>query len=427
MSDAYGEPNLQYSVQCDFGPFANGPCGKRVVFTQEPSFQPPTLRVTGQTPSIQISDIMALIKDNLEDPAHEALYQKDYFGLKDNDGKVIINLPNVTYNGSEGTKSYQYKIMQVEDNAFIFGTIEFEMTYEGTDPVLNPHSKTITDNNAYSVNLLNLLTIDSSLTKTNGTFELVGTPSPELTIALTGNSPSISVPKDTAGTGTRTYTATIKYTDEKGKVSNEATITIIIKDYTLDAKDFTIGIKDSEVGTVNLNGKVTRPSGVDINWAATTFTPLSEGNITISGSTITYTPNEGEVGNRTVTTTYEVEDEYGMKDTGTITINIQDYNIWANSIRWGTSTLTELTADDIANLANESEQQDYPGKYNFAAGDYKWICYPKVWGEPIMIQDATNMMEFAMDDPRYVTAGGVELICYRSYFPLGGTASVNLI
>ena len=105
MSDNIREPKLQASTMCDFGPFANGPCGNPVVFTQEPTFQPPTISISGDAPQIIIPDIFALIKENLDDEAFESYYRKDYFDLRDNDGSVAIALPKVTLTGSAGVKS----------------------------------------------------------------------------------------------------------------------------------------------------------------------------------------------------------------------------------------------------------------------------------------------------------------------------------
>jgi hypothetical protein len=72
---------------------------------------------------------------------------------------------------------------------------------------------------------------------------------------------------------------------------------------------------------------------------------------------------------------------------------------WYNRIYWGTSSLTALTATALTGLTGTVLTTSALRTYNFAGGDYKYICIPTALANPVLFKDASTNLTVAMAGP----------------------------
>lgn len=70
---------------------------------------------------------------------------------------------------------------------------------------------------------------------------------------------------------------------------------------------------------------------------------------------------------------------------------------WRPRIYYGTSLTTPLVEADIEGLANNPLASGFAGTYSFAAGDYKYFCYPSSFGTATVFKDTATNLNVAME------------------------------
>lgn len=148
-----------------------------------------------------------------------------------------------------------------------------------------------------------------------------------------------------------------------------------------------------------------------------------------SNGTIVLDPDESLSTNRTIKVTYRCTDSNNLTSgVGTLTINIKDYNPYQSTIWYGNASPQNISESLVKGLSDSTVRSDFVGTYTIgeAPSSYKWIAYPRAWGEPLSITDAVTTMNVAVAPFQYVTINGVELLAIRSFYPLGGQLSVKL-
>jgi len=76
---------------------------------------------------------------------------------------------------------------------------------------------------------------------------------------------------------------------------------------------------------------------------------------------------------------------------------------WRPRIYYGTSATSPLVAANITALANNPLAAGFAGTYSFAAGNYKYFCYPSSFGTATVFTDTGTNFNIAME-PLYVVS-----------------------
>jgi len=66
---------------------------------------------------------------------------------------------------------------------------------------------------------------------------------------------------------------------------------------------------------------------------------------------------------------------------------------WRYRIYYGTSLTTPLIESNIKALTSSSLSSSFAGTYSFAAGDYKYFCYPSFMGTATTFKDSTTNLD----------------------------------
>lgn len=70
---------------------------------------------------------------------------------------------------------------------------------------------------------------------------------------------------------------------------------------------------------------------------------------------------------------------------------------WRPRIYYGTSATSPLTAANVVALANNPLSSGFAGTYSFAAGNYKYFCYPSSFGTATTFKDSSTNLDVAME------------------------------
>lgn len=424
MSDNVTVVN-QLPTPCDFGPFASGACGKKInltymLETSDISSLPIDINIEEGTTTINIDDfVSSTLPINyaslLFDPAITD-------GVISNVGNLITYIPNETININRTINS----VYKIKDGIGKETSNTIKLNITDTTKLLTSTPVVLSglESNNYVIDINTLVTarniaVDlSTLTVTN--------PS-EGTVTISGS--KITYVPNTSSNVARTVVFNYSIKDSSGTKTTTNTISITLADNapSVTATNFSITLKDSATNATNITGKITIKNDT---FKSVVCTNPSEGLITISGSTVTFTPNSVVTGNRTVTTDYTVTTTSGLTATGKITYTITDDNIWTDTIWYGNSTLTDMTKDGIVALAGTIRQADFPGQYSIPAGTsvYKWVCYPAAWGEPLAILDPATQMEIATIYPyQIVNVDGIDMMCIRTFYKINVALTYKLV
>lgn len=158
-----------------------------------------------------------------------------------------------------------------------------------------------------------------------------------------------------------------------------------------------------EVGETILVGSQT------FAWATSNSSNVSANTISIvqnvSPNTTLYGPS-ANVGTSAIT----VSTAYSAGTSTTTTLyTISGYNSqntlfsstisrsWRFRIYYGTSATTPLVEADIESLANNPLSSGFAGTYSFAAGNYKYFCYPSSFGTATNFKDSSTNLDIAME------------------------------
>ncbi len=80
-----------------------------------------------------------------------------------------------------------------------------------------------------------------------------------------------------------------------------------------------------------------------------------------------------------------------------LSIFSRDFTVnWFWRIYYGTSSNVTLTEIQIESLANNPLANNIVGTYSYVGGDYKYFCYPDVYGSINTIKDSATLLNIAM-------------------------------
>ena len=153
-----------------------------------------------------------------------------------------------------------------------------------------------------------------------------------------------------------------------------------------------------------------------------TFTWSTSNPSNVSANTITIVQNiapvttlygpSSNVGSSAIT----VSTTYSAGTSSTVTLyTITGYNSqgspfstsisrsWRPRIFYGTSATTPLNEAGVEGLLNNPLASGFAGTYSFAAGDYKYFCYPSSFGTATVFKDTATNLGVAME-PLYVVS-----------------------
>jgi len=336
---------------------------------------------------------------------------------------VITFTPDKTIS-IDRTISFDFKVMTI-DGLNATGTISIFVT--DITPTLAVANKTLTGTEGvnYTIDVRDLVTMKhTSIDYSLADALVISTAPSEGTILI--NNGIITYTPDQTPAATRTVSFKFKVKTLSG-LQGEGTISVTLTDITpaISARDFTLSLADNTTKSFTITANTTIKNDT---FKSVSFSAPSEGTFAVSGASVIFTPNAAIDGTRTVTSTYTVTTNSGLTASGIVTITITNYNVYANTIWFGNEPSAVMDATILANLTNHNTATAYAGTYAFIAGPgFKWLAYPKAWGEPVSIVDAITGMSIAMDDPQYITVGGVDLVCLKTYYEANGSISIKLI
>lgn len=336
---------------------------------------------------------------------------------------VITFTPDKTIS-IDRTISFDFKVMTI-DGLNATGTISIFVT--DITPTLAVANKTLTGTEGinYTIDVRDLVTMKhTSIDYSLADALVISTAPSEGTILI--NNGIITYTPDQTPAATRTVSFKFKVKTLSG-LQGEGTISVTLTDITpaISARDFTLSLADNTTKSFTITANTTIKNDT---FKSVSFSAPSEGTFAVSGASVIFTPDAAIDGTRTVTSTYTVTTNSGLTASGIVTITITNYNVYANTIWFGNEPSAVMDATILANLTNHNTATAYAGTYAFIAGPgFKWLAYPKAWGEPVSIVDAITGMSIAMDDPQYINVGGVDLVCLKTYYEANGSISIKLI
>jgi hypothetical protein len=161
-----------------------------------------------------------------------------------------------------------------------------------------------------------------------------------------------------------------------------------------------------------------------------TLTDLTNSTTIASGLSITSPTNQSIVA---VTKTSATSHVYRISATNTqTTVFTRDFTVnWRWRMYWGTSASTSLTESAIEALTDSSLVTNSSGTFNFAAGNYKYIAYPTVFGLKTTFKDVSTGFDVDMQTASTVSVtntNGVTTNYYvhRTTNVLGGAITITV-
>jgi len=158
-----------------------------------------------------------------------------------------------------------------------------------------------------------------------------------------------------------------------------------------------------EVGEVMVAGSQT------FSWSFNNISNVSANTTTIVQNIAPITTLYGPASN-TSPTAITLSTTYSAGTSSTVTLyTITAYNSlgspfsttisrsWRPRIYYGTSLTTPLVEADIEGLLNNPLASGFAGTYSFAAGDYKYFCYPSSFGTATVFKDTATNLNVAME------------------------------
>ena len=147
-----------------------------------------------------------------------------------------------------------------------------------------------------------------------------------------------------------------------------------------------------------------------------TFTWVTSNSSNVSANTITIVQNVaptttlyGPAAN-TGSSALTVSTAYSAGTSSTVTLyTITGYNTsgssfsstisrsWRPRIYYGTSSSTTLNEAGIEGLTSSPLASGFAGTYSFAAGNYKYFCYPSSFGTATTFKDSSTNLDVAME------------------------------
>jgi hypothetical protein len=111
------------------------------------------------------------------------------------------------------------------------------------------------------------------------------------------------------------------------------------------------------------------------------------------GTEVIATPTTYSAGTYSTVTLYTITAYNSLNSPFSTTIS----RSWRPRIYYGTSLTTPLVESDIEGLANNPLASGFAGTYSFAAGGYKYFCYPSSFGTATVFKDTATNLNVAME------------------------------
>ena len=420
MSDTIYPVN-QLPTPCDFGPFAGGYCGKLIVidFNQKVS-EIVTADITielfeNATATIDLKELIqsAMALDWTRTIFSTVTGTKTF----DTSTGVIVYKPDETPTANR-TVTLIYTVFDITGESAT-GTITINVVDK--TPVLTAGNITLsgTEGQIYTIDTKTYVTA----TNTTVSSTVISVAPTEGTATIT-NGIITYTPSQTPNAA-RTITFKYKVTDVTG-LQSEATISIALSDITPALT--TANFSKTTLDTATVSGSIL--SNITIKndtFKTLTFGAIAEGTIVATGSNYVFTPDASLASTRTLTVQYTVTTTSGLTSTSTMTIIVNDDNVWAGTFWYGNSVKGVMADQASIEALSSVRKTAYAGTYALTAGTgvYKWFVYPKAWGVNPTMVDAATLFEIATDTFTYITINGVELVCIRTYYQVNGAINVR--
>jgi PKD repeat protein len=230
-------------------------------------------------------------------------------------GTDITYTPNANF---YGTDSVDYT---ASNGTYTSDPVTITITVTGEDdgnPTTNDVSATTDEDTAVTVNL-DATEIDGD----NYSFSIVSQPSNGTLGSINGNQVEYTPNANWNGTDTFTFEAT----DDRTSRRNVATATITVNAVNDAPEVSNVSASTNSLQSFNSESVEINLQGIDVEGDELTFSIVSDvsnGSTSLSGSTITYTPNANYDG--TDTFTYKANDGQLDSDTASGTITVTDIN-----------------------------------------------------------------------------------------------------
>lgn len=418
-------PQNQLPVPCDFGPFVGGFCNKEQHVNMEAADGKVTLKNFGvdlnenAKLTLDLSTLVATINPIDYTLTAITAATKGTYTLN---GSIFEYTPN-TAPSVNRVETLQYTIY---DKFGIHETATIQINIIDLTPALTAKNVTLsgTEGQTYTISIPSNATITNTTINYSDPTAVTISVAPTEGTAVVNGSNIIYTPSQTPST-TRTITFKYLIKDVSG-LSSEATVSVTLTDITpaVSTTNFTKSVVDNVTLTGSILSNITIKNDT---FKSLSFSTPSEGTIAVSGSNYTFTPNVALSNDRTVVVTYTITTTTGLTNTGTMTINITNFNAYANTFWYGNSTVETITQADIEANLTQVIKSGYAGTYSLTSGTgvYKWFVYPKAWGVNPTILDAATMFEIAVNDFQYLTISGVDLVAIRTYYKVNGSINVK--
>ena len=121
---------------------------------------------------------------------------------------------------------------------------------------------------------------------------------------------------------------------------------------------------------------------------------------------------------------------YGT-DTQTNSFNRIYAVYWKWRFYFGSSPLETLTETDVKALGNDFLYTSRSYTYNTPTNNYKWICYPAVFGTAVKFEDTSTGFGVAMETPISLSitntyGATTNYLCYRTTNSMAGSISIKV-
>lgn len=425
MSD-YLTPTLQNPTMCDFGPFAGAACGKVITL----DFKQAVLQISVADLTIELLENASAnisLEDLVNSTAPINWSKTEFIGVTGgaiNFDPILAKLvftPDRTPS-VDRTVSFTFKVFN-ELNHEATGTITINILDRTPELSVGSFTLSGTDAQIFNIDIKTKVVVKNTEVDYSdvGAVTLVGS-LPEGNAVISNGVITFTPSEEPADN--RTVTFKYKVKDISG-LEAEGNISITLQDVTpaLTVNAFSKNVLDSATLTSSILSNIVIKND---SFKTLTFSAPSEGTITVSGSNYTFTPGNALKKDRTITINYTVETQSGITKSAKMTIIIKYDNIWAGTFWYGNNTNENLVQSEIETLIS-TKKTGYAGTYSIPAGTgtFKWFVYPKIWGENPTVLDASNNMPIALDDNKYLTVEGIELILLRSYYTLNGAITIK--
>ena len=104
---------------------------------------------------------------------------------------------------------------------------------------------------------------------------------------------------------------------------------------------------------------------------------------------------------------------------------------WKWRFYYGSSPLETIDGSEVKSLGNDFLYTTRSFTYNTPANNYKWICYPAVFGTATKFEDTATGFGVVMEAPQTISitnehGATTDYLCYRSTNSMAGSVSIKV-